>query len=294
MEIRQLRYFVAAADFSSFTRAAEHCQVSQPSLSQQIAKLELEFGQPLFDRLSRSVVLTDAGGLLLEQARQILTLADAAKDQIDESAAQGKGRVAIAAIPTIAPYLLPKILKHFRQVCPHATVEIQEKTTDLCLEMCTNGKVDLALAALPIDSDDFHLEPLLEDKLLVGLPAKHPLAKKKQLKLQDLKTEPFILLDEAHCLTGSVLSFCQRKEMKPIVNCRSSQLQTVQSLIGLGHGISLIPSMATSVGKSCDIVYRPVVGKPTRTIALLWHRQRFRSRLARQLIETIKTCCSDG
>lgn len=290
MEIRQLRYFVSAADYGSFTKAAEHCQVSQPSLSQQIAKLEHELGRPVFERLARSVVLTDAGRLLVEHARQILNLAETAKEEIDEAAEVGKGRVAIAAIPTVAPYLLPRILKAFRKHCPHAVVEVEEKTTDLCLEMCATGQVDLALLALPVEEEEFHVQPLFEDELLVGLNSKHPLAAKQQVSLSQLRDEPFILLDEAHCLTGNVLSFCQQKELHPIVNCRSSQLQTVQGLIALAHGVSLVPSLATQ-HRQKDVVYRRLAGRPTRTIALLWHRRRFRSQLARQLIETIEQTC---
>ena len=162
MEIHQLRYFAKVAEIGNFTRAAEACFVSQPSLSQQIAKLEEELGQPLFERLGRGVRLTEAGQKLLGRASQILLLLDEAKAAVaDEPDA---GRLVVAAIPTIAPYFLPAVLTRFAEECPRARIEVAEETTGRLLEMMAHGDVDLAIMALPLRGENLHVEPLFSEE----------------------------------------------------------------------------------------------------------------------------------
>jgi LysR family transcriptional regulator, hydrogen peroxide-inducible genes activator len=289
MEMHQLRYFVKAAELGNFTRAAEQCFVSQPSLSQQIAKLEQELGQPVFERLGRKVVLTDAGRVLLEHAQNILSQADEAKNRIADQKQDGVGRVSIAAIPTIAPYLLPPVLKQYARQCPNATVLIHEEVTEKAVKMCLDGEADIILLALPLEEPQLHVEPLLRDELLLGLPRGHALAGRRRVALSDLAEEPFILLGEAHCLTDDVLAFCRQRDFRPRVTCRGSQLYTVQQLIALGHGISLIPRLAVEADRSRDRVYVPIAGRPSRTVVMAWSRHRYQSRLVHQFLETVRT-----
>ncbi len=293
MEMHQLRYFVAAADLGSFTRAAEYCLVSQPSLSQQIAKLEQELGQPVFERLGRKITLTDAGVVLLEHARKILALAEEAKIRIADQHEQGIGRVTVAAIPTVGPYVLPAVLKHYAQVCPNASLDVYEEVTENAVRMCREGEVDAALLALPLDEPPLQAEPLLRDELLVALPSKHRLAARETIALEDLTEEPFILLNEMHCLTGDVLAFCRQRSFRPRVTCRGSQLTTVQQMIALGYGVSLLPRLAADADTSKQRVYRPLLERPTRTIALVWNPRRHQSRLAAQLLETVRECVAN-
>jgi LysR family hydrogen peroxide-inducible transcriptional activator len=289
MEMHQLRYFLKAAELGNFTRAAEHCFVSQPSLSQQIAKLEQELGQPLFERLGRKVALTDAGRVLVEYAQKILSLAEDAKNRIADEQESGVGRVAVGAIPTVAPYLLPKVLKQYARVCPKASVEIYEEVTEVLLKLCLDGEADVILLALPVEEEQLQFEPLFRDELLVAMPRGHALASQPRLALDDLAEEPFILLNEAHCLTDDVLAFCRQREFRPRVVCRSSQLDTIQRLIALGHGVSLLPRLAVDADSSKHRVYRPLVGQPTRTIVVAWNPHRFQSRLVQKLLETIRS-----
>jgi LysR family hydrogen peroxide-inducible transcriptional activator len=284
MELHQLRYFAAVAELESFTRAAERCLVSQPSLSQQIIKLEKELGQPLFERLGRKILLTDAGRALYQQARQILDAVEEARHVCDGVA--GHGKVAVGAIPTVAPYLLPPLLRQFARDFPAAEVIVREDVTERTVEGCLAGELDVALLALPIDDQMLRVEPLFEEELFLALPAGHPFARKKRVTADDLRGEPFILLNEAHCLGGQMVSFCRNNGFQPVMRCRSAQLLTVQELVGLGQGISLIPAMARQLDRSRDRVYRSLAPpRPTRTLAVVWHRHRVQSPLVQRFIE---------
>jgi LysR family hydrogen peroxide-inducible transcriptional activator len=293
MELHQLRYFTAVADLGSFTRAAEKCLVAQPSLSQQIIKLEKELGRPLFERLGRKVRMTDAGRVLYDQAVSVLTTVDDAKRRVAEAGDSGSGRIGIGAIPTVAPYLLPSLLKRFREHFQHAEVTVYENLTRHTIAACLEGELDVALVALPITDDLLHVEPLFGEELLLAVSPDHPLAMRPRITMQDLSGQSFILLDEAHCLGEQVVSFCKQQSCLPATNCRSSQLLTVQELVRLGQGISLIPAMAAALDHDGRIVYRPLSGtKPTRTLALVWQTHRYQSRLVRQFIETARQYAS--
>ncbi len=289
MELHQLRYFVSVANKGNFTRAAEACQVAQPSLSQQIIKLEKELGQRLFERLGRRVKMTDAGLFLYDRATNILATVDATKKDLLDGLATGEGRMAIGSIVTAAPYLLPPLLKKFGQSFPNAEVVVHENLTDTILGECLRGDLDLGLVALPIDDDQLHVEPLFEDELLVCVHHKHPLATKRTVTLEDLMQEPFILLDPIHCLGEQVISFCVSSECRPKIACRSSQIMTVQELVGLKHGVSLLPASAAKTDKSKLRKYRSLSGvRPHRTMAMVWHKKRHQSHVVIAMVEMIR------
>ena len=283
MEMHQLRYFVAVAELGNFTRAAEKCFVAQPSLSQQIIKLEKELGGPLLDRTGRTVRLTDSGRKLYEHAVGILASVDSAKRELLED--DDSGRVAIGAIPTVAHYLLPRLLKQFVRRFPKSDVSVIENLTDYTIAACLEGDVDVAFLALPIDDTHLVVEPLFREELLLAMRAGHRLAKKRRLTMADIADEPFVLLSEAHCLGEQVLSFCRQKSCLPVVSCHSAQLLTVQELVALGHGVSLIPEMAANTDKTKRRLYRSLTGeKPQRTIALIWRKDRYQSPLVKAFI----------
>jgi LysR family hydrogen peroxide-inducible transcriptional activator len=284
MELHQLQYFVKVAELGGFTRAAEQCLVSQPSLSQQIIKLEKELKQPLFERLGRKVLLTDAGRALYQQARQILDAVEEARHVCD--GASGHGKVVVGAIPTVAPYLLPPILRRFARDFPAAEVVVREDVTERTVEGCLAGELDVALLALPIDDQMLHVEPLLEEELYLTVPPGHAFARKKRVTVDDLRGVPFILLNEAHCLGKQMVSFCRNNGFQPVTRCRSAQLLTVQELVGLGQGVSLIPAMARQLDRSRSRVYRSLAPpRPTRTLAVVWHRHRLQSPLVQRFVE---------
>jgi len=284
MELGQLRYFLKAAELRNFTRAAAACSVSQPALSQQILKLEEELGRPVFERQGRQVALTPAGELLRERAEQILALVDDAKGRITDDGRTG--RVSVSAIPTVAPYLLPGVLRCFAEKFPEAEVEVNEDVTEVLLKRISQGESDVGLLALPVEKQYLTVEPLLEEELVLALPPDHPLAGRKRVTIEDLADEPFVLLGEAHCLSGDVLSFCRRKSFQPVVTGRTSQLATVQELVALGHGVSLVPESAARVDTTGRRVYRSLAGeKPKRALALCWNPYRFQSRLLKNFLD---------
>ncbi len=289
MELHQLRYFVTVADLGNFTRAAEKCFVAQPSLSQQIIKLEKELGQPLLERLGRKARLTDAGEILYEKAVKILASVDDAKRQVTEGAESGRGRVAIGAIPTIAPYLVPPVLKEFTKRYPKADVTLHENLTEFTIKGCLEGDLDLGILALPIEEEHLTVEPLFTEELLLAVHSKHPLGRKRRVTMTDVTEEPFILLSETHCLGEQIVSFCKQQECLPIVSCQSSQLLTVQELVALDHGVSLIPEMAAVLDRTKRRKYRSLSGtKPTRTLAMVWHKHRYQSPLVKNFIDVLR------
>ena len=284
MEFDQLRYFLRIADRGNFTRAAEDLGISQPALSRSIQKLEEELGHPVFERRTRSVSLTDAGTLLQARAQQMLSILEDTKAEITDDGESG--RVRVGAIPTIAPYFLPAVLQKFSTAFPKATIIVQENTTDLLLKSCTQGEIDLAIVALPVPAKYLDVEELFEEELLLVLPPEHPLVDKTRIRLRDVEPFPFVLLDEAHCLSDNIVSFCRQRSFQPVAVERTSQLTMVQELVSLSHGVSMVPAMARRRDQSDRRVYRSLArSKPMRTIAVAWNPYRFQSRLLKAFRE---------
>jgi LysR family hydrogen peroxide-inducible transcriptional activator len=287
MELSQLRYFLKVAERQNFTRASEDLGITQPALSRSVAKLEEELGQPIFERQTRHVSLTDAGRVLQPRAEQILALVDDALAELTDNGETGCVRV--GAIPTIAPFLLPTVLRRFRDQCPLAKVKAFEETTDRLLHRCSQGEVDVALLAAPISTQFLETEPLFDEELLLVMPAGHGLSGKKKITISDLRDHPFVLLDETHCLSGAVVSFCHQRSFQPITVEHTSQLATVEELVALGHGVSLIPQMARRLDTSNRRIYRSLTNPaPTRSIVLVWNPYRFQSRLVERFKECVR------
>jgi LysR family hydrogen peroxide-inducible transcriptional activator len=290
MELHQLRYFVAVAETGSFTRAAEREGVTQPTLSEQVMRLESKnhgVGRRLFDRLGRKVVLTDAGEELLGRAQSILAAVNEAERAVRDSA--DGGRLRVGAIPTIAPFVLPAAVTRFNKSHPAVQLHLQEDRTERLLADVLAGELDAGVMALPIRDDRLHVETLYSEPLVMALPAKHRLAAKTEVKLADVMDEPFILLDEMHCFGDQVLSLCRRGGLEPKVVCRGEQIATLLAMVAAGQGVSVVPEMAAVGDASPKRVYRPL-GKPTptRTLCAVWHKQRYRPPSLRAMIDALK------
>jgi len=287
MDLDQLRYFLCVAERQNFTRAAETLGVSQPALSRSIQKLEEELGQPVFERKTRSVSLTDAGALLQSRANQIVSIIEDTKSEITDDGQSGCIRV--GAIPTIAPYYLPQVLREFSAAFPRATLRVHENTTDELLKSCAQGEIDLALLALPVSTQYLAVEKLFDEELLLVLPTDHALVEKAQIRLSDVEPYPFVLLGEAHCLSDNIIAFCRQRSFRPVVVERTSQLTMVQELVSLSHGVSMIPAMARHLDQSDRRIYRSFSGrKPMRTVAVVWNPYRFQSRLIKAFRESLR------
>ena len=275
-EFQQLNAFVAVAHSGNFTRAANELNTSQPTLSRLILKLEEQIGRPLFERKPRGVDLTEAGELLLARSKEILAILDDAFSELSESAT--KGRIRLGAIPTIAPFYLPHILRSFSELHPGVTITIIEDTTDNLVKSCNNGELDIVILALPTDVKYLTVTPLFDEELILVMQQGHELATQDEIQLEELDNYPFLMLSPAHCLSEHITSFCQLKSIAPISIQNTSQLATVQELVALGHGISMIPAMARNLDNSELRTYKSITGSPpTRTIAMLENPYRYQS-----------------
>jgi DNA-binding transcriptional LysR family regulator len=288
MEIHQLRYFVAAAECGNVSRAAERCHVAQPSLSQQIRKLEAYLGTPLFDRLGRGVALTDAGRALLPRARRILAEVRDTETNLQREVEEGPGTLIVGAIPTMAPYLLPPALKALRAAHPGCHISVREALSEDLVEALENNEIDCALLSTPLEDDLLDVDVLGSEELLVAVPRGHPAASRDQVGVADLRGQPTVSLEDMHCLGRQIYHFCSTRHIARQVVCRTTQLSTIMELVALGVGISLIPEMAAASDRSgrCHYVrLRP--GKPSREIAVAWRRDRARPLAAVRFIELV-------
>lgn len=289
MELHQLRYVVAVTRTGNFSRAAAQCHVAQPSLSQQIQKLEDELGERLFDRLKTHARLTPAGATLHERAVRILAEVEAAHREATEARALTRGSVTVGVLPTIAPYLLPRVLPCFSKEFPGIEIVVQEDTTTHLLSLLGACELDLVIASLPIHDERVRTETLFTEELLVALPPKHPLVKKPAIHAADLEAERFILMKEGHCLGDQVLNFCTRRDFHPNVLCRSAQIETIRALVQAGMGISLIPAMACQPGRPPQPHYRSLSPPmPERVIVAVWLRDRPPGRAANVFLKHLR------
>lgn len=292
MELHQLRYFVSVARLGNFSRAAEQCHVSQPSLSQQIQKLERRLGQRLLDRLGKRAVVTEAGRALFDRAVGILAAVDDAEREVKDFD-QEKGRLAVGAIPTIAPYLLPDTVRDFAGRYPLVDLILHEDLTGHLLAAAVAGELDMAVLAMPVADERLHKEVLFSEPLLLALPKGHRLCGKRKITLADVREERFVVLDEMHCLGEQILHFCRAEGCQRLI-CRSSQLSTVLALVELGQGISLVPRMARPVRqKAGAVVFRKLAeGEPTRTIAAVWHKDRYHGKAGERFLQILREHCA--
>jgi LysR family hydrogen peroxide-inducible transcriptional activator len=277
MELHQLRYFCAVAETGSFSRAAEQSHVSQPSLSQQIMKLEDELGARLFDRLGRSVRLTEPGQTFLPRARAVLRELEAARGDVAEQKDSVGGAVAIGVIPTVAPYFLPPRLTWLSREFPQVRLTVVEEITPVLLDHVRASKVDVAILALPIRGHEFETFALLTERLFAALPLGHKLAKRRALSLKDLRAEPFLLLRDGHCFRDTAVAACDRARLHPQIIFESGQFSSLLSMVGAGMGISIVPEMAIDKRTRCRFVH---IDDPAaaRTIGALTLRGRSLSR----------------
>lgn len=290
MEIHQLEYLVAVAEEAHFSRAAERVGVAQPSLSQQIKKLEQEIGQPLFDRMARGVVLTEAGRVMLEHARRVLgEIADARK-HVSETAGSVGGTLVVGAIPTIAPFLLPDVLTRFSKQWPAVKLRIFEGPTSQMVRQLEDGSVDVAILSSLASHPAIFTEQITVEPLVLMLPAKHKLAKQKTVQWKDLQDERFLTLNEVHCLSGQVAAFCEQRKVAPPFFMEGAQLTTIAELVSSGAGVSVVPQMMEAKDTSKSRVYRPLAGsQPTRVINVATPALRFRTHALRHFVELVKS-----
>jgi len=293
LDLTLLEQFLVVARTGNMTRAAGELHLSQSALSRSLQRLEDQVGQALFVRQPRAMVLTETGELLVGRAREILKLVEETCVEVAE--AGKRGRVRLGAIPTIAPYFLPRVLASFAAARPEVSVTVQEDTTDQLMRRCLHGEVDLAVVALPIVGKGLEVEPLFSEELYLVVPPGHPLAEAEEVTAGVVGGYPFVMLNEAHCLSESIASFCRRQMVQPVAVERTSQLTTVQELVALDHGVSMVPAMAREVDRTERRIYRSFSGeRPGRTVALMWNAGRIQGRAVRRLREHLRGAARSG
>jgi LysR family hydrogen peroxide-inducible transcriptional activator len=292
MEVHQLRYFCAVARHGTFTRASEVEHVAQPSLSQQILKLEAELGARLFDRLPRSAKLTVFGKAFLPKADRILRELEQARTELRDMSGNEKGEVVLGIIPTIAAYLLPGLLNNFTAQHPLVTIKIIEDITPALLQRLQEGTIDVAVAALPVEGNELASEELFEEKFYAVLPEKHRLALRDCISLAQLNREPFLLLKEGHCFRDSVIAACQKLKVSPSIVFESGQFASILAMVSAGMGVSAVPAMAVQPQPGCKFI--PISGKHNRrTVGLVTSRHHYQSRAQRLLMKQMREACSE-
>ena len=288
MELSQLRYVLAVAETGNFTRAAARSNIAQPSLSQQIIKLERELGHRIFHRLGRKAVLTEAGSVFIERARRILfEVEDATKELSDHPSLER--RITVGAIQTLAPYVLPNLIVRCRKRFPNLQINIREDFKRTLINALLAGELDLALTAAPVVHASIQVEILWTEPLVLAVPKGHPLAAKERVTGADLTQETFILMGSSSSLTDHIRQFCGDYHFEPKMGSRCAQVATVKALVGIGAGISILPSESKAPEDRESLVYISLAdAEPVREIAVLRHMQRYQSRGAEQFLTVLR------
>jgi LysR family hydrogen peroxide-inducible transcriptional activator len=273
VNLRDLRYLVALADTRHFGKAAEACHVSQPTLSAQVKKLEEYLGTPLLERRPRQVTLTDAGVRVVERARRLLKEADDIREVARVDSDPLAGRLKVGLIPTIAPYLLPRVAPKLRRSLPKLSLMLSEYQTEPLLERVREGDIDLAILALPAETEGLATRALFAEAFVVAMPARHPLAARKRLRVADLEGERLLLLEEGHCLRDQALEVCSAIGATENADFRATSLETLRQMVAAGLGITLLPRLAAegAYAAARGLATRPFVPPtPQRMVGAAW------------------------
>ena len=288
MELSQVRYFVGVAETENFTRAAKRCNISQPSLSQQIINLERELGHRLFHRLGKRAVLTEAGAAFLGRAKRILfEVEDAAKELGDQSALER--RITVGAVQTVMPFLLTDLIARCRDTHPHLIVSAQEDFRSELIRAVLEGELDLAVVPSPVKDHRVSTEVLLSEPLLLVVGKQHPFASRSEINVQDLALETFVSLGDSSTLAAQIREFFGDQHLQPRIGYRCAQVATLKRYVSKGLGISLLPQLARQPEDADSLVYLRLTGSiPTRELMVIRHPQRYQTRGAEQFLALLR------
>jgi LysR family hydrogen peroxide-inducible transcriptional activator len=291
LKLKDLRYLVAVADARHFGRAAERSFVSQPTLSAQLKKLEDYLGVQLIERAPKRVSLTAAGEEIVERARRILE----AGDEIVELARGHRdplaGRLKVALLPTIGPYLLPNVAGRLRKQLPRLELMLYEYQTDPMMEKLHSGEIDVGILALPVTVDGLDTCELYKEPFTVALPANHRLASRSSIKVEDLHDETLLLLEDGHCLRDQALDICSGSGVNEKQDFRATSLETLRQMVAAGVGITLLPELAGrgAYGNARGVIIKPFARPvPTRTIGAVWRKSSARREAIMALAKLIE------
>jgi len=271
--LRQLRYLTALARRRHFGRAAEDCAVTQPALSMQVRELEREIGAELVERRPGDIALTDIG---LDVARRAEHILAAARDLVDYARHRDvlSGRLVLGIIPTLAPYILPRVLPQLQARYPLLRLEVRETQTKQLLGELASGDIDCVMLALPAEDADAETLPLFTDAFLLAVPAADPLPAHSRVDVADVDQRRLILLEEGHCLRDQALAFCATKRRDQPAGLGATSLTTVMQMVANGYGVTLVPEVAidAELRDARVKLLRFSEPEPGRSIGLAWRR----------------------
>jgi LysR family transcriptional regulator, hydrogen peroxide-inducible genes activator len=272
--LRQFRYLSALAQHRHFGRAAEACAVTQPALSMQIRDLEKQLGVELVERRSGEAALTEIGGEVARRAERVLA---AARDLVDFARHRSRllsGRLRLGIIPTLAPYVLPKVLPDLQASYPDLTIELRETQTKVLLEELAGGDLDAVMLALPLPDAEIESIRLFDDAFLLAVPASDPLPRNARVDPREIDQQRLILLEEGHCLRDQALAYCATARHEMPLSLGATSLATVMQMVANGYGVTLVPEVAVDAEVRDERVklLRFTSPEPGRTVGLAWRR----------------------
>lgn len=271
LSLRDLEYVVAVADEGHFGRAAGRCNVSQPTLSVQVRKLEGALGLTLFERSNRRVLLTESGQAIVRQARTVLSEAQRLLAMATEGrGAPLTGRLSLAAIQTLGPYFFPLVLRSLREAYPLLSLSLSESRTADIMEGLRDGRIDAALVSLPLSQARLAISRLFIEPFFLACPAEHALAQGGALSAGAIAGPDLLLLDEGNCLRDQTIAACGAGSL---VGRHATSLETLRSMVAAGAGYTLLPALAVPINpdpSGLTVIRDFDVDGPGRTIALVW------------------------
>ncbi|CAM3399577.1 LysR family transcriptional regulator [Marinicrinis lubricantis] len=295
MEYRQLRYVIQIAAEKNFSRAAEKLHIAQPSLSQQLSKLEKELGVLLFKRSTNAVELTHAGEVFVEKAQHILDLTEQLTKEMEDMSQMKRGKLVVGSLPITGSHILPIVLPAFKQRFPEIEVALVEETSNQLEILSAQGKTDVTLLTLPLQDSSLAYEELIQEEVWLALPQNHPLLDKyapfeEPVPFSELQNEPFIALKKGQGFRQITFDLCASYGFTPQIVFESSNIETVQSLVAAGMGIAFVPEMIARTQRSHFVPqFVTLEGRPYRTIVVAHRKGRYVSKAAEMFISTLKT-----
>jgi LysR family hydrogen peroxide-inducible transcriptional activator len=282
MTIVQLEYIIAVEDHRHFLHAAEHCFVTQPTLSMQIQKLEDELGIKIFDRTKHPVLPTATGEVIISQARVIVKEFGRIKNIVNETKNILSGELKISVIPTLAPYLLPLFVKKFIDRYPHVKLIIRENITEQIIADLKSNKIDIGLMATPLEEDSIKEQPLFYEEMFVYVSSQNKLYKKKYIVPEDIDADNLLLLEEGHCFRSQIIQLCELRKTNISKNFEyeAGSIETLKKMAEHNNMITIIPELATlDFGKKQMHMLKKIKSKPVREISIVTHRDYIKKKI---------------
>ena len=288
--MKQLQYLVALADTRHFGRAARRCHITQSTLSAGIRDLEAVLGTAVAERSNRHVLITRVGTEIAERAKALLRDAEEVMEVARAGRSAMTGEMRLGVIPTIGPFLLPRVLPGLRERFPELTVYLREEQTAPLLSRLEDGELDAALIALPYETGDLDTRVILEDEFLFACNRQHALAGAGEVSLDALAGEPLLLLEEGHCLRGHALDVCDMGDTVARAQFEASSLHTLVQMVAAGIGVTLVPRLAVDahIARGTGISLSRLAMPASRRIGLAWRRTSLRAEEFRRLGDTLR------